>query len=313
MARKIKLDLSWAISQFAWHLFHKSRKTDLRIPVLTYHRVLPELIEDENNPLYTVLPEQFEAHLAFLAQEGFQSLSLKEFGEMAQGLRPPIPRAVVITFDDGYADNYVFAWPLAQKYGIKLNLFVSTGLVGESRPVVMTNDGYLLHADAAQKTSGFQAHLQKYPHYWRPMSWRELGEMSQAGVDLGLHGHSHRNLSFLGREEVIRDVITGIEAFQKGLGYCPEFFSLPYGGHEINTHEIVAILKKLQFVFIFTTIKGRALLPSKDSVFPRISILQQDTMETLRLKLLGAYDWLGSVEQLLHKIKAFLSRGASKS
>lgn len=308
MARKMKLDVSRVISQLAWDLFSKRRKPDLRIPVLTYHRVLPELLEDEADPLYTVLPEQFEAHLAFLAQEGFTSLSLTEFGEMARGLRPPLERAVVLTFDDGFADNYAVAWPLAQKYGIKLNLFVSTGLVGEPRPVVMTTNGYLLHAEANKETFGYQVHLNRYPHYWRPLSWEELGEMNRAGVELGLHGHSHRNLSLLSRQEVVRDVTSGIRLFQERLGYCPRFFSLPYGGHETNTPEIAALVQEMGFAFIFTILKGRVSLPTKDAVFPRISILQQDSVDAFQLKVFGAYDWLGIVERLLHKAKGFFKK-----
>ena len=136
--------------------------------------------------------------------------------------------------------------------------------------------------------------------------------MSQAETNLGLHGHSHRNLAFLSREEIIRDINAGTRVFQEKLGYRPEVLSLPYGGHEINTDNLFNLLKKMGCAFIFTTIKGRVSFPCKDFVFPRISILQQDSLEDFRLKLLGAYDWLGSLEKLVHMIKGLLSEGVGE-
>ncbi len=305
--RKIKLVLAQAITLLAWELFNKRRKNDGLIPILCYHRVLPEIIEDANDPLYTVLPEQFEAQMAFLASEGFTSLSLKEFGEVARGARPISSQAVLVTFDDGFADMHAVAWPLARKYGITLNLFVSTGLIGEAGPVVMTKNGYRVHTGEDEPLY-YQDHLEKFPHLWRPLTWQELGEMSRAGVNFGLHGHSHRNLAYLTPEEITDEVTTGIEIFRQELGYCPEFFAFPYGGFEANTSEIAILLQNKGFAFIFTTLKGRARLPSTNRIFPRISIPQQDNLDTFRLKLHGAYDWLGPVEHLIRRTKALLLR-----
>jgi peptidoglycan/xylan/chitin deacetylase (PgdA/CDA1 family) len=305
--RKLKLFLAETITRMAWELFSKGRKKSGRIPILCYHRVLPEIIEDADDPIYTVLPEQFEAQMAFLASEGFTSLSLQEFGEMARGSQAVGSRAVLVTFDDGYADMHAVAWPLARKYGIRLNLFISTGLIGDPGPVVMTKNGYHLHTKE-DKPLYYQAHLEKFPHLWRPLSWEELGEMGQTGVNLGFHGHSHRNLAYLTPEEITDEVTTGIEIFRQELGYCPEFFAFPYGGFEANTSEIAVLLQNKGFDFIFTTIKGRARLPSTNRIFTRISILQQDTLDTFRLKLYGAYDWLGPAETLFRRTKAFLLR-----
>ena len=305
--RKLILFLAPVITRMAWELVYKRRKDDRQIPVLGYHRVLPEIVEDANDPIYTVLPKQFEAQMAFLANEGYASLSLKEFGEMTRGTRPVSPRAVMVTFDDGYADMHAVAWPLARKYGIRLNLFLSTGLVGQAGPVVMTTNGYRLHTREDDPLY-YQDHFQKFPHLWRPLTWDELREMSESGINLGLHGHSHCNLGYLTREQVMAEVTAGIAAFRQGLGYRPESFAFPYGGFEANTPEIAALLQKQGFDLIFTIIKGRARLPASNMLFPRISIHQQDTLDTFRWKLHGAYDWLGPAETFLRRTKAFLLR-----
>jgi len=305
--RKLIVLLAPVIARMAWELVYKRRQNDRQVPILGYHRVLPEMVEEVNDPIYTVLPEQFEAQMAFLTNEGFTSLSLKEFGEMARGARPAAPRAVVVTFDDGYADMHAMAWPLARKYGVALNLFLSTGLVGQAGPVVMTKNGYRVHR-GSDKPLYYQDHLEKFPHLWRPLTWQELREMSNSGINLGLHGHSHRNLGYLPREQVMADVTAGIAAFREGLGYRPESFAFPYGGFEANTPEIAALLHKQGFDLIFTIIKGRARLPASNMLFPRISILQQDTLDTFRWKLHGAYDWLGSLDHFIRRTKGFLLR-----
>lgn len=306
MIRKTRLILSQAITRIVWEVYGKRRQASPRVPVLVYHRVLPDLVEDENEPLYTVLPEQFDAHLALLRREGFSSFTLPEFADLVRGRRPPLNRAVVITFDDGLADTYAIAWPLAQKYGIKLNLFVCTGLIGRSRPVIMTQSGYFTYYGASREPWYYEPHVQRFSHLWRPLSWLELREMSQAGVYLGFHGHTHRNPAFLSAADLEKDITEGMEVFRKELGYRPEYFALPYGGHEPNLPETAAFLEKLGMSFIFTTMWGRARVPSHNRIFPRISIYQQDSLETFRRKLLGACDWVGAAEQLLHKAKRLL-------
>ena len=67
--------------------------------------------------------------MSLLAREGFTSLTLKEFSEAARGARPLPRRSALITFDDGFVDNYLLAWPIAREFGIKLNLFLCTSLI----------------------------------------------------------------------------------------------------------------------------------------------------------------------------------------
>jgi peptidoglycan/xylan/chitin deacetylase (PgdA/CDA1 family) len=310
MVRKAKLLLSRLITRIAWESVYKRRDFKNRLPILCYHRVLPELIEAEESPVYTVLPEQFEAHLDLLAREGFTSLTLKEFGEMATGVLPPPRRGVMITFDDGYADNYAIAWPICRKHRMKLNLFISTGTIGDSRPMVMTKQGYRFLGDGWEPAPYyFRSHLQKYSRLWKPLTWRELREMHRAGVHLGLHGHSHHNLAFLPEGRIIREAQTGAKVFQEHLGFRPEYFALPYGGYEANVPEVLAALQQGGMRFVFTTLLGRARLPSAAPIFPRLLIYQQDNLEVFRRKLFGAYDWLEPAGHLLHRGRVLLGGG----
>ena len=116
-----------AVSLFYSFSFHKSA-TNFRVPVLCYHRVLPELREGET-PIYALTPEEFESDMAFLAKQRFRSLSLDEYIHYNSGGATPPERSVLVTFDDGYADNFYHALPIAERHGIKINLFLCTGLI----------------------------------------------------------------------------------------------------------------------------------------------------------------------------------------
>lgn len=281
----------------AWQIKYKRANISNYIPVLCYHRVLPDIIEDDSQSIYTISPEQFESQMAFLADNGFTSLSLDEYALIAKGLRPVTERCVLITFDDGYADNYAIAWHIAQKYNIQMNLFICTGYLGQSSPIIMLPDGYLsANSDFMRKNEAYHKyHVTKSSHLWRPLNWLELREMQNSGVQIGLHSHSHRNLSLLTSDEIIADITTGLTLIARQLGYQAKYFALPYGADENYTPEIISILKSFSFDLIFSTRLGRARLPSNRLPLPRILIHQQDDLRVFQRKLFGAYDLVAPI------------------
>jgi peptidoglycan/xylan/chitin deacetylase (PgdA/CDA1 family) len=302
--RGLKIFLADTVSRLIWRLGVKKRETGSHIPVLCYHRVLPEFVETADR-IYTVLPEQFEAQMAFLAAEGFVSLSLPHYAEIARALRPPPRRSVLITFDDGYADNYRIAWPIAKKYRIKLNLFLCTSLIGEDQPVVMTKHGYVLlknrRMEGPDRTDVWE-HIERYPELWRPLNWQELAEMKGAGVHFGFHSHFHRNLAHLPSGDLAADLAGGLEMFERRWGYRPKFFAIPYGWYDAYTPETITVLRQLNLEIILGTHFGRARLPCRQPVLPRLPIYQSDDLATFQRKLFGAYDWLGPLHLIQHKM-----------
>jgi peptidoglycan/xylan/chitin deacetylase (PgdA/CDA1 family) len=307
-ARSLKILLADRISRLVWHLGLKKRDSGNSIPVLCYHRVLPDFYETAH-PIYTILPQQFEAQMAFLAEEGFVSLTLPEYAAIARGQSPAPRRAVLITIDDGYADSYYIAWDIAKKYLMNLNLFICTGLIGERHPVFMTKNGYVIRKDgvvAGTNRTDVLAHMQKFPELWRPLNWQELEEMQAGGVHLGFHSHTHRHLASLTPAEAAQDIATGLEIFARHLDQRPRFFALPYGWHDSYTTETITTLKRFHLEFIFGTHLGRARLPCLPPVLPRLSIYQSDDLSTVQRKFFGAYDWLEPVRRALY------SRGLRK-
>ncbi len=99
------------------------------LPVLMYH-----YISRYQNPI-SVSPELFELHCKSLAEAGWRGVSLAEAeAYFLRGEKLPA-RSCLITFDDGYLDNYVYAWPLLEKYGHKGVLFAVASRIGAEKDV----------------------------------------------------------------------------------------------------------------------------------------------------------------------------------
>ncbi|MCL6621010.1 MAG: polysaccharide deacetylase family protein [Syntrophobacterales bacterium] len=280
------------------------------VPVLCYHRVLSGLVEDPEEPLYTLLPEQFEAQMALLAREGFRSLSLPEFIAAARGLGPLPPRAVLLTFDDGYADFYQVAWPLARKYGMTLTLFLTTGFVGRPEMLFMARHGYrfgLPEEAGGEIPAPWQAHARRFPELWRPLTWGEVRELHAAGVGLGLHGHTHADLGRLPAAAALAEVETGIRLLATGIGVRPECVALPYGGYASVPRAALPSLRERGIRYLFTTIYGRPRLPGSPFLIPRLLVVQQDSLADFRRKLTGAYDFLGRLQGWKYRLRLLAS------
>jgi peptidoglycan/xylan/chitin deacetylase (PgdA/CDA1 family) len=98
------------------------------IPVLMYHSVAPE-IQGWVFKHLSIHPDIFEDHIAALAASGYNSISLSDLFAYVSRARDLPPRSVALTFDDGYLDNWVFAFPILKKYGFKATIFVSTDFI----------------------------------------------------------------------------------------------------------------------------------------------------------------------------------------
>ncbi len=270
------------------------------VPVLCYHRVLPDLVEDPEEPLYTLPPEQFESQLALLAREGWRTLSLEEFTAAARGLLPVPPKAVLLTFDDGYADFCRVAWPLARKYGLRLSLFLTTGFVDRPEMLFMARQGYRFcrPEEAGEEIPApWRDHARRFPELWRPLTWQEVRELHQAGVGLGLHGHTHADLGRLSAAAAAAEVGAGLRFMEEHLGFRPACLALPYGGCASIPRKALSSLTAQGITYIFTTIYGRPRLPGPPPLIPRLLVLQQDTLDDFRRKLTGAYDFLGQLQE----------------
>lgn len=154
-----------------------SRMAD--IPVLIYHSVAHENRYWWN---HLSLPlNLFEKQLQYLAFHGYKTVTLSELHEMKKEGGALPHKTIALTFDDGFLDNWVYVYPLLEKYGAKATFFVSPEFVspcGRLRPTLK---------DVQQGTVGI--HDLEWCGY---MSWNELRAILADGtVEIGSHGLSH--------------------------------------------------------------------------------------------------------------------------
>ena len=101
------------------------------IPILCYHRVCPEGDFGKIRSL-CVRPEDFGWQMLWLKILGYSALSVQTLVHYLR-LQKNVPsRSVVITFDDGYGDNYTYAFPILKKFGFAANIFLVTDLIGKT-------------------------------------------------------------------------------------------------------------------------------------------------------------------------------------
>ena len=134
MAVAYKLELARQVAMFANHLgmldgyrFLRACLVKSQVAILMYHRVVPQ--RDIWFLPYSITVSGFENQLIYLIKQ-YTLLSLDELVDHISERRPLPKKAVVITFDDGYKDNYTYAYPILKKYGVPATVFLITGHIG---------------------------------------------------------------------------------------------------------------------------------------------------------------------------------------
>ncbi|TGE34159.1 polysaccharide deacetylase family protein [Desulfosporosinus sp. Sb-LF] len=186
------------------------------VPVLYYHSVMQETGNEVRMP-----PDQFDAQMAYLLAQGYQCITLDQLYQTSaqEDILPAKP--FVITFDDGYLDNYTIAYPILKKYGFTATIFmVSSYINGE----------------------GF-------------MSWSQLRELDSNGWKIEGHTVNHPYLSKLDAVTMLNELKSSKDFLEKGLGHTVNFFAYPYG--DVNDRVALAV-KNSGYVMAFTTERGWA-------------------------------------------------------
>ena len=174
------------------------------LPILMYHQIATA--GSRSLLRYRVTPDEFDRHLSYLSEVGYQTVSLSSWQHALEHRQPIAGRAVVLTFDDATSDFTKNAWPLLKRYGYSAMLFVPTKYVG-----------------------GVNAWDSAYSDQVDVLSWRQLRELAAEGVAIGSHSVTHSFMTALPAKDVVREGICSRVALARELGEAVDAFAYPYG------------------------------------------------------------------------------------
>lgn len=151
------------------------------VVVYMYHHV------NETPGSLTVSAQHFEHQVKGLAMRGYRCLGAEEFADFLAG--KPVPRkSVVLTFDDGYLDNWVYAHPVLKRYGMKAVLFTVTGLIGDGAVRAHAGQGGPLPDCPSHDVAKRRMYSADRDDVM--LRWDEIHQMLDAGT-FEIHSHTH--------------------------------------------------------------------------------------------------------------------------
>lgn len=214
------------------------------IPVLMYHHVNPH-----RNDMVTVRPEVFAGQMQYLASAGYRTLKLDELVAHIRGERLVTGKAVVVTFDDGWLDNYRYAYPILEKYRITATIFVVTGRTDAATSAAGMGASGEVPTHEESKSLIEQGHADRVV-----LDWDTIREMEAGGlVEFHSHTVSHRKCNALERDVLVRELDGSKEIMEREMGKPCPYLCWPYG--KFN-NMAVDVAREAGYTAIFTTIHG---------------------------------------------------------
>lgn len=229
------------------------------VPILMYHHVDGR---GEASSI-SVSPGNFRRQMRFLSEHNYNVISLGKFVQGRLNKREFPRNTVVITFDDGYRDNFIFAYPVLKKYNFPATIFVITDFIDR--------EGYL--------TS------------------RQIKEMLSSGlVTIGSHTISGAYLPGRDSIEIEREIALSKKILENRLDEKVDFFCYPIGGFSSGIQEII---KRNGYLAACTTNRGKEKTYLNDEVFAlkRVKIKDSANSFVLWVKLSGYYNFFRRVRK----------------
>ncbi|MBU6214900.1 polysaccharide deacetylase family protein [Patescibacteria group bacterium] len=186
-----------------------SSTDSINVPILVFHVVRPAYESD--SPAVRAIaqtPEVFDAELEYIQNAGYHVISFSELEAYFRDAAPLPPKPMIISFDDGWRNQFVYAFPILQKHGMIATFFVFTNAIGKR---------------------GF-------------LSWDNLQTLRDAGMTIGSHSLSHPYLTKIRNiGELTNEIVGSKLLLEAKLGVAINEFAYPFGQYN---DAIVAIVRK---------------------------------------------------------------------
>lgn len=204
----------------------------VKLPILMYHSMLKE---EKYQGAYVVSPDMFQSDLEYLKKNGYTTVVMQDLIDYVNKKAPLPEKPIMITFDDGYYNNYLYAYPLLKKYHMKMVL----------SPIGACTD---IFSDSGEAD---------HPNYSH-CTWNELKEMMDSGCvevqnhtynlhsEKGRRGAAKKWGESVGQYEAVltTDLMKVQNEIKDHTGWLPTTFVYPFG--EVSSASI-PVVKKLGF------------------------------------------------------------------
>lgn len=227
------------------------KHNDKGVPILYYHS-----IDYEKGNELRLPKEKFREQMQYLKDNNYTTLTLSELYEFIQNNKPIPEKSVVITFDDGYEDNYTNAFPILKEFGFKAAVFMIS-----------------CNVDSTQ---------------FKVLKSTELKEMEENGVEIESHTVNHDKLSELDYNNQLKTLKDSKEFLGKVLNKKIDYICYPYGMFNKDT---IKASKEAGYIMGFTTVGGWA--DKNDGIYTlnRVYVSAFDSMEKFKRSLASSnYD-----------------------
>lgn len=253
------------------------KKFRKKFPILVYHHIVPDDFSVESfapgdQPYYSRLNE-FYSHLDYLAYNNFLTLTIDDIGNLKKNRQTP--KKVAITFDDGQISDYTIVFPAMIERKMKATFYIITDVVGKKGSV----------------------------------TWKQVKEMHNYGMQIGSHGCSHRNLLNLNKDEIETELIKSRQILEDVLGCPVRSFSIPFG---FGDKRLVELAIEAGYQTICTSEVKISRFNTDKPVFGRIGLRRGDRGEKFKGIVEMKWQTIGKLileDRVKFALKRFLGQG----
>ena len=243
-------------------LFYRPSRDERCLRILTYHNITDRYVAEEWLQM-TTPRELFDRQMKYLKENNYNVVSAEDVYRILTSSESISPKTICITFDDGYRDNYINAFPILEKYGFKGTIFITVDFIGKEKD--------------------------RFGEY---LKWRQINEMRAKGTfTFGCHSLSHKNLAGLKADELLKEVRTAKNVLEDHIGTRTQTYAYPFGWQSAFNNKVSEVVKREGFLCAFTGVHGSNTKNTDLFRLRRIRVSWLDELDDFRKILRGSYDW----------------------
>ena len=226
-----------------------------QIPILLYHRIVNEQSKIGNHKIY-VLEKRFRGQMKFLKENGYKTITFNEIE------KPSSEKNIILTFDDGYEDNYTILFPILKEFGFTAVIYLVT-----------------------KQTKNEWAIKEGEPEL-KMMTIKMIKEMSNHGIEFGGHTRLHADLKKTPKENLIDEIAGCKKDVEEIIGKPAISFAYPFGAHDDETLQAV---RNAGYKYGITTIFGPKNWQEDLMRIRRIEVRPNTSLFSFKRKVSGNY------------------------